>query len=148
MQRRWNPTVSYVCSSALLRAVFISMMTHGDLTTGRTRTRAHFSERAKATCASCARLLLYFLRGSVKYPTPNAIANPGAEVNLRQVRVPASGRHRRVPSTRRPPGRPCHALVRNISPLRHFRRERADPEDAPWIFEYRSRRCLSAAINV
>lgn len=27
-------------------------------------------------------------RCSVKYPTPNAIANPGAEVNLRQVRVP------------------------------------------------------------
>lgn len=26
-------------------------------------------------------------RCSVKYPTPNAIANPGAEVNLRQVRV-------------------------------------------------------------
>lgn len=32
--------------------------------------RAHFSHHeAKATCA---RLLLYFLRGSVKYPTPNA----------------------------------------------------------------------------
>lgn len=32
--------------------------------------QAHFSHReAKATCA--LRLLLYFLRGSVKYPTPN-----------------------------------------------------------------------------
>jgi hypothetical protein len=141
MQHKRNLTVV----RALLRAAFISTVTHGDLTTGRTR-RAHFSERAKATCASCAWLLLYFLRGSVKYPTPNAIANPGAEVNLRQVRVPASGRHR-VPSTRRPPGRPCHALVRNISPPRHFRRERPDPEDTPWIFEYRSRR-LPAAINV
>jgi len=37
---------------------------------GRGIRRAYFSHReAKATCA---RLLLYFLRGSVKYPTPNA----------------------------------------------------------------------------
>lgn len=36
------------------------------------RSAGYFSHReAKATCAR-ARLLLYFLRGSVKYPTPNA----------------------------------------------------------------------------
>ncbi|KAM0729658.1 hypothetical protein ACS0PU_003535 [Formica fusca] len=55
--------------------------------------QTHFSHRvAKATCASLARArapsTLLSSRCSVKYPTPNAIANPGAEVNLRQVRVP------------------------------------------------------------
>lgn len=81
--------------------------------------RTRFSHRSKGHLC-LERLLLYFLRGSVKYPTPNAIANPGAEVNLRQVRVPPP-----QPSSPRPLQwrirRPCPHSSRRTSAYRRFR---------------------------
>lgn len=72
--------------------------------------QAHFSHRkAKATCA---RLLLYFLRGSVKYPTPNA----RSRIQVRRSTYVRLGF--RVPSS--VSRSPCRSHV--ISPFRrHFR---------------------------
>lgn len=107
-----------------------------------------FSHRSKDHLC-LERLLLYFLRSSVKYPTPNAIANPGAEVNLRQVRVPPPP----PPPSLPPPPRPLQPRIR--WPCPHSRRRTSarpaasggrDPEDTPrsspcflddWISEYR-----------
>lgn len=76
-----------------------------------------FSHRGKGHLC-LKHLLLYFLRGSVKYPTPNTIANPDAEVNLRQVRVPpVPPRPLQRPRIRRP----CPHSRRRTSAFRRFR---------------------------